>query len=774
MNRKTITIILALISILIIVQTVFAATRTFEVSEGDFVKIKPEAVDVDNDKITFTYTPPLDAEGEWQTDYDDAGTYDVTITASDSTSETTEDVTIIVKNTNQPPFLVKNKLSAQEKETINLKELVQDPDDDALIYSFTPPFNKEGEWQPGYNDAGSQTVVFHANDGEFNERFQVEIKVLDKNQPPTITQMFSTKTALSFVEDSTVEFSVQAQDNDDDPITYSWLLNEKEITTKLSGAHYFDHSSAGEYTLKLVVGDGINTETREWVITIENENRKPEVSHVPIIVHENEKVTLNLPATDIDGDALTYTYKDLLNEDGEWQTNYEDAGEYTVIVTASDGEFTDTITIPITVLNVNRAPTLILPSLLSAYENEELSWIIETYDPDEEDIEISITNTPLNAKLNQKKKTFTWKPDYTTIQRKDNAFTTFLSAFGLEKFLLKKKTVPLHVEVCDKSLCSVGTVNVIVHNTNRPPILQSTSPINVTETETVSIQPTAVDPDGDFIRYTFSDPVHKKTGKWETHYEAAGVYQVNVTASDGEFSDSSTITLTVHQKNREPSIKIKDDTITVNEGQEFSIDVTATDPDNDNLNIVLENIPPGASFVDGTFTWVPQFNSAIGKTDSAWHNFISSSSYLNRKLSKEKAVVWLSFVASDGTTTVNYPVKVTIKNTNQPPTILDYLPQTEITVKQNEPTIFHATAKDPDNDPLKYTWTFSAREGRVKGTDTVERTFTTPGKKKVRLSVSDGRDTIVKEWHVTVTPEEYIPPAPQIENDMFNIYVITR
>ena len=40
--------------------SVSAATRILHVNETDFVKLIPKAIDPDNDRITYTYTPPLD------------------------------------------------------------------------------------------------------------------------------------------------------------------------------------------------------------------------------------------------------------------------------------------------------------------------------------------------------------------------------------------------------------------------------------------------------------------------------------------------------------------------------------------------------------------------------------------------------------------------------------------------------------------------------------------------------------------------------------------
>ena len=72
-----------------------AAVRTFTVKEGDFVTLKPQVTDPDNDKITYTFSPPLDKKGEWQTTFGDEGEYTVTITADDGTSTTQEEVKIV-------------------------------------------------------------------------------------------------------------------------------------------------------------------------------------------------------------------------------------------------------------------------------------------------------------------------------------------------------------------------------------------------------------------------------------------------------------------------------------------------------------------------------------------------------------------------------------------------------------------------------------------------------------------------------------------------------
>ena len=145
---------------------------------------------------------------------------------------------------------------------------------------------------------------------------------------------------------------------------------------------------------------------------------------------------------------------------------------------------------------------------------------------------------------------------------------------------------------------------------------------------------------------------------------------------------------------------------------------------------------------------------------------------MNRKLNTEKTVRWLEFVVSDGEFEVNHPVKVTIKNRNKAPTITESIPQNRIRVTQNQPVLFQANADDEDQDKLEYTWSFGLQEARIKGTTKIERVFIEPGVKKVKLQVSDGRDSTEKEWFIEVIEEEEKEVSEPVEVKTYQAYVI--
>ena len=62
--------------------------------------------------------------------------------------------------------------------------------------------------------------------------------------------------------------------------------------------------------------------------------------------------------SDVDGDAITVTIEGFMTEE-TYETSFDDAGEYEVTVTASDGKLEVSETVEITVNDVNRPPVFI-------------------------------------------------------------------------------------------------------------------------------------------------------------------------------------------------------------------------------------------------------------------------------------------------------------------------------------------------------------------------------------------------------------------------------
>ena len=759
MGARQRNIIVIFLSFLIVISTATAAMKTFRVAETDFVKLMPTGMDPDQDRIQYNFSAPLDEEGEWQTDYGDMGEYIVDITASDSRGGVTvEKVKLIVEHRNKPPIAEKKIVRVKEGEKVELRNLIVDPEEDPLLFIFEKPFDAQGVWNTDYDDEGSYVTTIIAFDGEFNQKLRIQIEVEHANQPPEITSAFTERASVTVKEGEQLQFLVEAEDPEGGALQYAWKLDGKALSQKNSGVVSFEYDMAGEHQLEVTVSDQTDQVERIWIIKVTNTNRAPQLELLPITVYENEKVTLDLPEKDEDGDTLQYEFEEPLNEQGEWQTDFEDEGKYKLDVTVSDGEAEHKEMVEVTVIGVDRPPQLVLPSEIRVRENEELLLPLDTFDPDNESIELSIEDAPEGMKLDAKSRTISWKPEYGFIARKENTFSALLHLLSVERYFLAERVQPIIISSCGKELCSQAELKIVVENVNRAPQFKGGN-ITINETEELELQLAAEDPDGDRVRYRFSEPVNRN-GRWKTGYDDAGEYTVTVTASDGQLENTQLVTVVVKEKNRLPTLKIKDDDIVVNEGQEFTIRMQAEDPDEEETILSLENAPPGASFQDGVFVWEPSYTTTIG-SNSWWSNVIEQSRSLNKKLNREESVVWLNFRAEDETgATVSHPVKVKVKNVNLAPEIKDYLPVEEIAVLPGAPVLFHIAASDIDGNNLTYTWDFGWGEEQVTGTDTVERTFTSAGDKTVSVTVSDGAQRVRKDFQVQVREGESLPAAP--------------
>src|SRR3989338_10872681 len=110
------------------------------VNENEMAKLNLKVSDPDRDNITYTFSPPLDKDGKWKTNYGDAGEYLVTLTASDGRLTNTKKIKLVVNRVNVPPVIAGVKdIFAREGDTIKLEPEVTDPNQDQVTVSITEP-----------------------------------------------------------------------------------------------------------------------------------------------------------------------------------------------------------------------------------------------------------------------------------------------------------------------------------------------------------------------------------------------------------------------------------------------------------------------------------------------------------------------------------------------------------------------------------------------------------------------------------------------------------
>jgi RHS repeat-associated protein len=241
--------------------------------ENQEILITPHATDLDNDDIAYAFAAPFDTQGRWQTDFDDAGMYVVTVTATDATGlVATQDVKVNVSNVNRPPVLsTLADITVQEGQLVAVIPQVTDADGDAISYFFSSPLDTTGKWLTGYDDAGSYSYSVTASDGIDTVAENGSIIVGNVNRPPVVDLTLSVYT-VNMGEDVVIRIS--SSDPDGDGLTFLLKKDGQEIASgDLSGVYEktVSFDSAGDHAVSVVVTDigGLSVENSVGVDVVD-------------------------------------------------------------------------------------------------------------------------------------------------------------------------------------------------------------------------------------------------------------------------------------------------------------------------------------------------------------------------------------------------------------------------------------------------------------------------------------------------------------------------
>jgi hypothetical protein len=184
--------------------------------------------------------------------------------------------------------------------------------------------------------------------------------------PPTLTQPPNQTSA----ENAAVSLQLAGSDPDGDALTYSATglppaLSVNAATGLISGT--LAAASAGTYRVTATVSDGSLTDSKTFTWTVTHLNRPPTLMQPPNRTSAtNATVSLQLLASDPDGDPLTYSATGLpaqLTVNSATGlisgTLVSSVGPHTVTATVSDGRLSSSQTFSWTVTNVVPVPSRI-------------------------------------------------------------------------------------------------------------------------------------------------------------------------------------------------------------------------------------------------------------------------------------------------------------------------------------------------------------------------------------------------------------------------------
>ncbi len=171
------------------VPPVIAALKDLTVNEGEVVAVEPQVTDPNKDAVSLTISEPLKS-GKFTTDHTSAGEYQIIVTATDGELEAKETFVLRVNNVNVLPEISGvQDVTVKEGETVTLKPVVTDLDDDQIKISISEPVGNSGVWKTSFTDHGEYTVTITADDGKDKVTKKVRVQVQDVNMPPQIVDV---------------------------------------------------------------------------------------------------------------------------------------------------------------------------------------------------------------------------------------------------------------------------------------------------------------------------------------------------------------------------------------------------------------------------------------------------------------------------------------------------------------------------------------------------------------------------------------------------------
>ena len=277
----------------------------------------------------------------------------------------------------QPYGVAKNK---SQKETDLVKQLqdlekgLNNSAPSAVVENKTSE-NETNEWTEKIDDAVNETA-----------KSAEEVKETEPVPSIDTTNLQH----IQVEETQLVNLKVDAEDADKDKINYTF-----SAPVDSQGKWQTNYGDAGEYVVTITANDGTNNVEQKVLLLVKKKNVPPTIEDVPqkLEVDEGDLVRITPKISDPNKDAVTLTYSSPLSKDGTWQTDHKSAGDYSVLVTASDGEAETKAKVLLTVRNVNVPPALSgLDDELTVKEGDKITLKPIVSDEDGDKVEVSISD----------------------------------------------------------------------------------------------------------------------------------------------------------------------------------------------------------------------------------------------------------------------------------------------------------------------------------------------------------------------------------------------
>ena len=348
-----------------------------------------------------------------------------------------------------------------------------------------------------------------------------------------------------------------------------------------------------------------------FIATVDSPNEPPRWDYIgDKVAVAGEPFELTVHAVDPDEEPLDFDLSGLpaaatITADAtygsatiRWTPQTTDIGVYTATVNVDDGgngqpslAESDASSFSVVVRAGNATPSLSPLADRAVDEGDTLSFVVAASDPDGDPLTYRGENLPEGATIDPASGQFTWTPSY--------------QQAGLFP--------GVRVVVGDGHRSRFQELNISVANTNRGPIIVPREPLFMREGGMLEFTVDAGDVDGDPLAFSATGlpdgAEFSEDGRfrWTPGYEQAGEYVVRFTATDPSgLSDSTDVTLRIDNINRAPQLDTSFHAVRL--GEELRFNITATDPDlGTMLTYDANDLPEGATVdpTSGELVWTP-------------------------------------------------------------------------------------------------------------------------------------------------------------------------
>ncbi|MCC6797346.1 MAG: tandem-95 repeat protein [Candidatus Hydrogenedentes bacterium] len=625
------------------------------------------------------------------------------------------------------------------------------------------------EWFTTPADAGDHVITVTATDTgvpPLSTSGNLIIHVLSANKPPSMDAVWNTTVNAG----AFINLRIGAWDTDGDvPDLFAQNLPP--------GASYSEDgwgtgfltwqtttADVGVYTGIRVyaVDHGVPplTSQRIFQINVNGSPNAPVITAIPSSTAlAGNTLTLNVTSSDPNGTIPVLTAQNLPagatftptgggNGVFNWPTTASNVGNHSNITILATDSATPSLTYKamfnVNVMSNGSAPVLDPIGAKAALEDTQLQFTVTANDPDGPPPALSVIDLPLGASFINNGNgtgTFTWTP--AVGDHEDSPYAvTFVAT--------------------DATTSDSETIQITVTSPNSPPHLETIGPKSGTEGQLLAFSMHAHDHDGQIPTISATGVPNGATFtdlgggdgsfSWTPPVGASAnsPYSVTFTAFDGSLTHSETVSITINPAANSAPVVAAFGPFTIAEGQVWSANVSANDPNGTIPTLSAPTLPSGASFTNngdgtGTISWTPGFDASATSPHA------------------------ITISATDGQLSDSKSSTITVTDVNRAPVMTAVGNKT---TAENQLLTFTVTASDPDGTvpALSATGVPSGatfvNNGNGTGTFTWTPDFNAAGASpyNVTFTASDGTLTDSKPSQITVTNVNRAPVMTAVGN----------